>query len=74
MPVTLDQVLTRVGANDAQDETAHRAELRRVVLETIAAVGLLVNSRTGEVYNPAPAPSLPTPRQQNVRWSGSRRR
>lgn len=71
MPIKLDQVFARVGANDEPDE-GRRGELRRVVLETIAACGLLVNTRTGEVYNPAPVPSS-LPRQQNVRWSGGRR-
>lgn len=51
--MTLNDLLARVDAGNDNETTEHRAELRRVVLETLAAVGLLVSARTGEVYDPA---------------------
>lgn len=72
MPVKLDAVLERVAAADT---TADRDQLRRTVLDTIAALGLYV-AKSGEVYNPA-EPEKPAYHdsllQQNVRWSGGRR-
>jgi hypothetical protein len=70
----LDAVLERVAAVDT---TADHGDVRRLVLETIAALGLEV-ARDGEVYNPA-APERPRwqmPEQRNVTFAGmsSRRR
>jgi hypothetical protein len=48
--MTVDAVIERVAAADA---TADRDRLRRTVLDTIAALGLEVNTQTREVYNPA---------------------
>lgn len=79
--MTLDAVLDRVAAADT---TADRDQLRRTVMDTIAALGLEVHPRTREVYDPVALearlqlearlkrPSYPE--QQNVRWSGGRRR
>jgi len=67
----LDAVLERVAAADT---TADRDQLRRTVLDTIAALGLEV-ARSGEVYNPAePERRQYLPQQQNVGWSGGRSR
>jgi hypothetical protein len=67
----LDQVLARVTERDTTglDDDL----LKRTVLETIAALGLEVNTKSGEVYDPAPSSSWQTPEQRNVRWSGRRR-
>lgn len=70
MSVTLEQILARVAAGT---DTEHRSELRRVVLETIAAVGLLVNTRTGEVYDPAPRQDIRPRDDRNFRFVGGRR-
>ena len=67
--VKLPDVLARArAAAPAVDDLA----LERLVRETIAACGLEVNARSGEVYDPAPRPAVPE--QRNVRWSDGRRR
>ncbi len=53
MPVTLKQVVDHVAAMDELD----RATVTGIVREVLAVVGLEVNPRNDEVYNPAPAPS-----------------
>lgn len=55
MPVTLKQVVDHVIA--MEEPGTDPARIRAIVLETLAAVGLLVSARNDEVYNPAPAPS-----------------
>lgn len=52
------------------------AELERVrqaIRKTIAECGLVI-AADGEVYSPVPKPVVTFPNQQNVRYSGSRRR
>jgi hypothetical protein len=63
--MTIEAVLARVAESDT---TADRDQLRRTVLDTIAALGLYVNTKTGEVYNPAPAPRSTIPQQTGVRF------
>lgn len=65
----LDAVLARVAAKEPAIE---RDALRRTVLETIVALGFHV-ATDGEVCDPRPA-AVSFPRQQNVRWRGSRGR
>ena len=48
--MTLEQVLAKVTVGN--DNLEQRGEVRRVVLETLEALGLLVSSTTGEVYQP----------------------
>jgi hypothetical protein len=62
----LDQVLARVTERDTTglDDDL----LKRTVLETIAALGLEVNARNGEVYDPAPKPSLVPMQTTRVRF------
>ena len=64
----LPAVLSRVSPEDPD-----RDRIRRVVLETIAALGLDV-ARDGEVYNPAGDTAWKPPAQSNVRFTGSRRK
>ncbi len=69
MPLFLTTVLDTVAEADT---TADRDQLRRTVLDTIAALGLQV-ARDGEVYDPAQGvrrapPSYPEGR--NVRLRG----
>lgn len=66
MPVTLKQVVEHVAAMDPDID---KNRLNAMVRETIAALGLLVNARNDEVYNPAPAPSSSIP-EDNWRKSG----
>jgi hypothetical protein len=66
----LNDVIDRVAAADT---TADGSQLRRTVLDTIAALGMAVDAR-GEVYNPAPVPAYTAPEQRHARWSGSGRR
>lgn len=66
----LSDIVDRVAAADT---TADRQQLRRTVVDTIAALGLQVDAR-GEVYSPAPAPAYTAPVQRHARWSGSGRR
>lgn len=54
MAVKLDTVLARAAAATPD---APPDQLRRTVLEVIAACGLEVDHRQGEVYDPAPRPS-----------------
>jgi hypothetical protein len=70
MPVTLNQVVDHVAAMEPETD---RKKISATVRETIMAIGLPVDSRTGEVYSPAPPPSN-VPKQRNVRWYGGRRR
>jgi hypothetical protein len=70
MPVTLTQIVDHVAAMEPETD---RRKISATVRETIMAVGLLVDSRSGEIYSPAPPPSN-VPTQRNVRWSGGRRR
>ena len=68
MPIKLDTVLARAAAADPGSPPD---QLRRTVLEVIAACGLEVD-RQGEVYSPAPAPSsIP---EDNSRRRGRGRR
>lgn len=71
MPVTLKQVVDHVVA--MEEPGTDRNRITAIVRETIGAVGLCVDARNDEVYNPAPAPSWAQQRQQNVRWRGGRR-
>ena len=64
----LPAVIARVSPEDPD-----RDRIRRVVLETIAALGLDV-ARDGEVYNPASETGWVEPKQRNVRFTGGRRR
>ena len=73
MPVTVKQVTDHVIAMD-EPGVARESSLACAVRETIAALGLLINSRTGEVYNPAELGPRVVPRNdQNARWLGGRR-
>jgi hypothetical protein len=70
--VTLSQVLERVAEADT---TVDRDVQRRIVIDTIRALGHEV-ANDGQVYNPAegcyrPAPVRVVPRDQ--RWAGRRR-
>lgn len=72
MAVTVEAVLEKVAAADT---TADRDQLRRTVLDTIAALGLEVDRR-GEVYNPAEGCYRPAPVKHvanNQRWAPRRR-
>ncbi len=69
MPVTLTQVVEHVAAVEPETD---RAKISATVRETIAALGLLINARTGEVYDPAPRSAIPE--QRNVRFAGMKPR
>jgi len=74
MPVTLKQVTDHVIAMD-EPGVARESSLAGAVRETIAALGLLINAQTGEVYNPAELGPRVVPRNdQHVRWLGGPRR
>lgn len=72
MAVTVEAVLEKVAAADT---TADRDQLRRTVMDTIAALGLEVDRR-GEVYNPAEGCYRPAPVRtvrNDQRWASRRR-
>ena len=71
-PVTLKQVVDHVIAMEEPGTDRHR--ITAIVRETLSTVGLLVNARNDEVYNPAPAPSIVPRDDQNFRFRGGRRR
>ncbi len=68
MPVTLKQVTDHLVAMDELEP----AKARSIAREVIAVLGLFVDARNDEVYNPAPRSAVPE--QRNVRYAGMKRR
>lgn len=75
MPVTIDQLLSRV-AQDVATAAGQLvgSELEPIVRATIRNLGLYVNDFTGEVYDPAPKPVVNYPEQRSVHYRGQPRR
>lgn len=74
MAVKLEQVLARVTASQRMTSQADHDRLRSIVLETIAAVGLEVDHRQGEVYDPAGRQTVRPRDDRNFRFIGGGRR
>lgn len=76
--ITFKQVVDLVVADNnanGRTEIAER-DVAAIVKKTIESVNLQVDSRTGEVVDarPVPNPYDEVNKQQNVHWSGGRRR
>lgn len=70
-----DKVVARLragGVDIAQGGDVNRPTVDWIARETVLAMGLEVNAVTGDIYDPAPAPAIPT--QRNVRHAGMRKR
>jgi len=75
MTVTLDQLRARVRERVATAIGAWGPYEDDIVLATALQLGLVVNERTGEVYDPAPKPVINYPTDSGrFHYRGGRRR